>query len=79
MSKFNEEAMEVVVNAAAMKVAVQEVKEEVVEAKEELQGQTIIRNIPKSWINAVKNKAHATLGGYMKAALREKLERDGLL
>lgn len=72
MSKFNEEAMDTAVNGASLKVSV-------IEVKEELQAQTIVRNIPKLWINAVKNKAHATLGGYMKAALREKLERDGLM
>jgi hypothetical protein len=72
MPKFNEDALDAAVNKSAMKVSVD--SEEV-----EMQPQTIIRNIPKPWINAVKNKAHATLGGYMKAALREKLERDGLI
>jgi len=50
-----------------------------IEAKEGCQRQTIVYDIPKEWINAIKNKAHATVGGYMKAALFEKLKRDGYI
>ena len=74
MAKFNEDALDAAVNGAALKSAAN-VEEKVIE----VQKQTIVYDIPKEWIHAVKNKAHATVGGYMKAALREKLERDGLL
>lgn len=74
MAKFNEDALEAAVNGAALKSAAN-VEEKVIE----VQKQTIVYDIPKEWIHAVKNKAHATVGGYMKAALREKLERDGLI
>lgn len=76
MAKFNEDALDAAVNGAALDnntVSAQ------LHQTVEVQKQTIVYDIPKEWIHAVKNKAHATVGGYMKAALREKLERDGLL
>jgi len=77
MAKFNEDAIAAAINGAALENNTAAAP--VVEKAIEVQKQTIVYDIPKEWIHAVKNKAHATVGGYMKAALREKLERDGLL
>lgn len=48
-------------------------------AENEVQRQVMVYDVPKAWISAVKNGAHATMSSYMKAALLEKLQRDGHL
>jgi hypothetical protein len=73
MSKFDEAALAEATGKAAMKTA--SAKDEPVET----QRQTIVYDIPKAWLKAVKEKRHSTISGYMRAALQEKLERDGAI
>jgi hypothetical protein len=72
MPKFDEEALAEATGKAAMKTAP---ANEAVET----QRQTIVYDIPKAWLKAVKEKRHSTISGYMRAALQEKLERDGAI
>lgn len=60
--------------AADAPLAVKGKKEET-----EVQRQVMVYDVPKAWITAVKTGAHATMSSYMKAALYEKLQRDGHL
>lgn len=76
MAKFNEEAIDAAVNGAALKVAASEA---VVPVEEEIQKQTPIYGIPKSWAKLVKKHRHATFSTYARAAIEEKMKRDGLL
>lgn len=71
MAKFNEEAIEAAVNGAALKSAPDQIEEE------QLQD-VLVYGVPKKWLAAIKSM-HAKNSGYMKQALREKLERDGVL
>ena len=90
MSKFNEDAIDEVVAAAAMKqntpkaeeapvVAKEEEAPVVVPEEEQIQKQTPIYGIPKSWAKLVKKHRHATFSTYARAAIEEKMIRDGLL
>lgn len=76
MAKFNEEAINAAVNGAALKVTTSEA---VVPLEEEIQKQTPIYGIPKSWAKLVKKHRHATFSTYARAAIEEKMIRDGLL
>lgn len=77
MKKFNEEALAEALKESAMKAAAEP-------KKMELQRQTIVYNIPKHWIAAIKTSAgnsytKVTYTDYVREAIREKLERDGLI
>lgn len=48
-------------------------------AENGVQRQVMVYDVPKAWISAIKNGAHTTMSSYMKAALLEKLQRDGHL
>ncbi|MDP3302110.1 MAG: hypothetical protein Q8S36_09120 [Sulfuricurvum sp.] len=39
---------------------------------------TNVYGIPKYWIAFIKEERHASASAYIRAALREKLERDGM-
>lgn len=71
MAKIDEESAKAAASGATLK--------EETTAPQELQKQTIVYDIPKEWIKLIKSGASATTSGYMKAALREKLVRDGHL
>lgn len=45
---------------------------------EEIQRYVTVYDVPKSWIRAIK-KEQMTASAYLKQALREKLQRDGML
>jgi hypothetical protein len=72
MPKFDIEALEEATKGSAMKSKPE--KKAV-----ETQRQTIVYDIPKHWLKAIKEERHSTVSGYMRAALQEKLERDGVI
>lgn len=45
---------------------------------DEVQRYVMVYDVPKSWIKAIK-KNKMTASSYLKQALREKLQRDGML
>ncbi|MDD2267636.1 hypothetical protein [Sulfuricurvum sp.] len=73
-SKFNEDALAAAVGGAALKTAGEEV-----EVSEPVDKQTIIYDIPKRWKAFIKDKRHSTFSGYARAAIQEKMERDGFV
>jgi hypothetical protein len=72
MPKFDEKALEEATGGAAMKSA--PAKDEV-----EVQRLTNVYNIPKSWLQIITEKRHSTYSGYIRSAIQEKLEREGLI
>jgi len=72
MNKFNEAALDAAVNGAAMKVAVEAVEIEV-------DKQSPVYDIPKQWKKLIKKHRHATFSAYARAAIEEKMQRDGLI
>ena len=76
MAHIDEQSAEQAVGGAALKEgdATKPADETI-----EIQRQTIVYDIPKSWLRLIKSGASATTSSYMKAALREKLVRDGHL
>lgn len=74
MAKINKDVAAAVMDGAALNT-----QSKAAGTDEEVQRQVMVYDVPKAWINAVKNGAHATMSGYMKAALYEKLQRDGHL
>ena len=75
MAHIDEKAAEEAVGGAALK----EGNAKAAAETQEIQKQTIVYDIPKSWLKLIKSEASATNSGYIKAALREKLVRDGHL
>ena len=75
MAQIDEQSAEQAVGGAALKEG--DAKPAI--ETQEIQKQTIVYDIPKSWLKLIKSEASATNSGYIKAALREKLVRDGLL
>lgn len=41
--------------------------------------QNSVYDVPKKWHKAIKEKGYSTFSSYAKAAIKEKLERDGLI
>jgi beta-xylosidase len=70
MAKINEN----VFNAVSEKAALKEVKNN----DDEIQKYVMVYDVPKSWIQSIK-KNRMTASSYLKQALREKLQRDGML
>lgn len=70
MAKINE----TVFNAVSEKAALKEVKQ----VDDEVQRYVMVYDVPKSWIQSIK-KNRMTASSYLKQALREKLQRDGML
>lgn len=70
MAKINENIFNAVSDKAALK--------EVVTDENEVQRYVMVYDIPKAWIRAIK-KNRMTASSYLKQALREKLQRDGML
>ena len=78
MAAIDEESAKAATRGATLKE--EEAKpEQAAEATQEIQRQTIVYDIPKSWLKLVKGEAHSTHSAYIKAALREKLVKDGHL
>ncbi len=69
MPRINEEAFNKVSSEASL-------KEKKVDG--EVQRVVAVYDVPKAWINAIK-KEKMTASAYLKQALREKLQRDGML
>jgi hypothetical protein len=69
MAKIDESIFEAVSNKASLKEQT---------TNEEIQRYVMVYDIPKSWINAIK-KEKMKASSYLKQALREKLQRDGML
>ena len=75
MAHIDEESAEQATGGAALKDGDTKPTDDT----QELQKQTIVYDIPKSWLKLIKSGAAATNSGYIKQALREKLVRDGHL
>jgi hypothetical protein len=70
MAKLNKEALDDAIGGAAMQSS-----DVGVEKKKNI----MIYDVPESWNKIIKEKRHATFSGYAKAAIQEKMEKDGLL
>jgi 6,7-dimethyl-8-ribityllumazine synthase len=70
MAKFNKEALDDAIGGAAMQSS-----DVGVEKKKNI----MIYDVPESWNKIIKEKRYATFSGYAKAAIQEKMERDGLI
>lgn len=79
MSRLNKD----MIHKAADRAPLEEAKvidtEIITPVEEEIQKQTPIYGIPKSWAKLVKKHRHATFSTYARAAIEEKMKRDGLL
>ena len=53
-------------------------KEQIQVDENQTQRYVMVYDVPKAWINAIK-KNRMTTSSYVKQALREKLQRDGML
>lgn len=69
MARIDKKLFEAVSNEASLKEK---------KADGEVQRVVAVYDIPKAWINAIK-KEKMTASAYLKQALREKLQRDGML
>ncbi len=69
MVKINETIFNEVSEKASLKEQVN---------NDEVQRYVMVYDVPKSWIKAIK-KNKMTASSYLKQALREKLQRDGML
>jgi hypothetical protein len=70
MAKINENIFNAVSDKAALK--------EVITDENEVQRYVMVYDVPRSWIKSIK-KNRMTASSYLKQALREKLQRDGML
>lgn len=45
--------------------------------EEEVQRQTMVYDIPKTWIKAIREKERMTVSAFARQAIKEKLQREG--
>lgn len=72
MEKFNKAALDKAIGGAAMESAAPKEDKKVI-------SQIIIRNVPAAWQDAVKVKAYMKMTDFCRQAIKEKLEREGLI
>jgi hypothetical protein len=70
MAKINEDVFNAVSEKAPLK--------EASNPQDEVQRYVMVYDVPKTWIQAIKRN-RMTASAYLKQALREKLQRDGML
>lgn len=79
-SKFNKAAMSAAIGSAAMESTAP--IEAPVKPKEDDEGvdrNSPVYDVPKLWKKLIKNSSGASFSAYAKMAVREKLQRDGLI